>query len=184
MLTSFTKPEGMQLAAGQGRHRRRRARRINFAEDLEDELEFQERLEEDFVRSGLCDSIKLRYTVYRNPLEPVVERSYGSTSPCDHEVNQVIHVDVHEPKQRRRKPRVDFAIAEGSHPEVIGKLQSFHVRSRANTLDENAFAEVISTLESFVEPESRRRSNTMPSSHYKIITPDEDTSTKRTSCWK
>ncbi|XP_078347869.1 trace amine-associated receptor 5-like [Oculina patagonica] len=165
-MLKFRKPE-MELAAGV--KRRRRVKRFNDSENLEDVLECEQ-------GSGLCDSIMFSDAVNVKPFEPVMERS-ASTSSCEGSHSLTIRVDVHQPRPKKRKPKLHFdrVITKEIHPETTAEPQSSRrrVMTRSQSYDENASVDVICKLGRLEADERRRRSNTTPSSRGSIE-PSED----------
>jgi len=121
MLKMGRKP-GVQGAAVRKRRLKTFGRRIGVVENLEVVLECEQVQDDVFVGSGSGCSDTPKGTVNVIHLEPIMERCVASTLPC--EISQIIHVDVHQPKTNRRKPRRK---ANGVVTRVIPTDASFNV---------------------------------------------------------
>ncbi|XP_020616947.1 adenosine receptor A3-like [Orbicella faveolata] len=121
MLKMGRKP-GVQGAAVRKRRLKTFGRRIGVVENLEVVLECEQVQDDVFVGSGSGCSDTPKGTVNVIHLEPILERCVASTLPC--EISQIIHVDVHQPKTNRRKPRRK---ANGVVTRVIPTDASFNV---------------------------------------------------------
>ena len=155
------KPE-MERSTVEGR---RRVRWISTGESLDAVVEFDPgEQDEIFAGSVLYDSNIHSRDTDAVTLEPVIEGS-SSSSTCEDNHIQTVRADVHQPKPRRRKPKIRSCsvINKGSHAEAVDESQEHHIKTRSQSWDGNSVVDDSSTLEKFAAEERRRRSETMPS---------------------